>query len=104
MRSIVVSVHGIRTRGAWQKQLTASLNRAGFTHEPLDFGFFRAVQMLWPPARQSQIDWFRDQYTRISGEAQPNTQISVVAHSFGTYLVTRSVERFPEIILDRVIL
>src|SRR5262245_19336227 len=102
MRPLVISVHGIRTRGAWQKELTSELNRSGFDHHPLDFGFFRAIRLLWPRSRDKQIEWFRDQYTAITLR-NPERVISVIAHSFGTYLVARSLERYSEITFDRIV-
>lgn len=102
-RPLVVSMHGIRTRGAWQKELTLELNAAGFDHEPLDYGFFRALRLLWPPARRRQVEWFRDRYTSIL-TANPGREISVIAHSLGSYLVARALELFPEITLTRLVL
>lgn len=101
-RSVIISLHGIRTRGVWQKELTTELNRAGFDHSPLDFGFFLALRMLWPPARRRQVNWFRDQYTTINRD-NAHAQLSVIAHSFGTYLVAATLERFPEVTFERVI-
>lgn len=101
--TIVISLHGIRTRGKWQKDLTTELQRGGFGYEPLDFGFFRAIQLLWPGARQKRIAWFRDEYTRIVRENR-DSSVSVIAHSFGTYLVARALDLFPEIVLDQVVL
>jgi O-acetyl-ADP-ribose deacetylase (regulator of RNase III) len=37
-RPLVVSLHGIRTRGTWQKDVTYPINQAGFDHKPLDYG------------------------------------------------------------------
>jgi len=36
----VVSLHGIRTRATWQKDVTYPINQAGFDHKPLDYGRF----------------------------------------------------------------
>jgi DNA-directed RNA polymerase subunit RPC12/RpoP len=96
------SIHGIRTRGAWQKQLQIACKDFPLHHAPLDFGFFRAVGLLIPYCRRKQIDWFRDQYhDNIGhGEAPP----SIIAHSFGTYLVARSLEIYGDTIaFDRII-
>ena len=84
-RQVVISIHGIRTRGDWQKQLTSSLSRADFIHEPLDFGFFRAIQLVIPAMRDAKVKWFLEEYTKaIRDSADPPC---VIAHSFGTYLV-----------------
>jgi pimeloyl-ACP methyl ester carboxylesterase len=103
VRPLVISLHGIRTRGSWQKDLAIQLNRAGFDYSPLDFGFFHALQLFWPAARERRVRWFRDVYTRTAGENN-GAPISVVAHSFGTYLVARAMERFPEVTFDRLVL
>src|SRR5262249_41317939 len=69
----------------------------------LDFGFFRAIRLLWPPARQRQIAWFLEQYSSVADRSN-GAPTSVIAHSFGSYLVARSLERFPEVTFERVIL
>jgi hypothetical protein len=100
--SVVISVHGIRTRGDWQKMLTSELNAAGFKHEPLDYGFFRAVQLLIPSRRARQVTWFLNEYTRVS--QPPERKVSVIAHSFGTYIVVGALEQYVEVKLDSIIL
>lgn len=103
MRPLVLSIHGIRTRGAWQKALTTALNRAGFDHHPLDFGFFGALSLVWPGVRRRRLAWFLEQYTaaeRDNGRVRP----SIIGHSFGTYLITRAMETYPEVCFDNVIL
>jgi len=99
---LVLSLHGIRTRGAWQKVLNPELEDAGFRHVPLDYGFFRAIKLLIPRLRERQVEWFRDEYTRIR-DRYPREIPSVIAHSFGTYLVAYALERYREIVFDRVI-
>lgn len=102
-RRIVISIHGIRTHGEWQKtELTKVLNLHNFVHIPLDYGFFRATRLLGRKSRRKQIDWFRDEYTNHSrySEGPP----SIIAHSFGTYLVARAMEIYEEIKFDRIIL
>jgi pimeloyl-ACP methyl ester carboxylesterase len=103
VRPLVISLHGIRTRGSWQKDLAVRLNRAGFDYCPLDFGFFRAVQLVWPSSRDRHVEWFRDVYTRAVRESS-GAPVSVVAHSFGTYLVARAIEKFPELTFDRIVM
>jgi pimeloyl-ACP methyl ester carboxylesterase len=100
--TVVISVHGVRTRGAWQKALTAELNNAGFRHEPLDYGFFRVIRLLIPSSRATQVRWFLDEYTRIR---QPTERkVAVIAHSFGTYIVAAALEKYAEVRLESIIL
>lgn len=101
-RPVVLSLHGIRTRGKWQKDLTRVLNEAGFVHEPLDFGFFHALSLLNPRSRRKRVDWFLEQYTATIGglKARP----SIIAHSFGAYLVARTLQIYKQVKFDKVIL
>lgn len=99
---LVISLHGIRTRGAWQKQLNSDLQSLGFRHELLDYGFFRACQLLIPWFRKRQVEWFRREYERLAANVQGPP--SAIAHSFGTYIVASALERYAEIRFDRIIL
>lgn len=99
--AIVVSVHGIRTRGLWQRKLVPILNRAGYHAAPLDYGRFGVLRLLVPALRRRKIDWFRDQWGN-STEGYPARHI--IAHSFGTYIVSRAFEIYPELRCDRLIL
>ncbi|MGH9821999.1 MAG: tetratricopeptide repeat protein, partial [Blastocatellia bacterium] len=102
-KPVVISIHGIRTQGAWQKELTTVLNEAGFIHEPLNYGFLEAIKILFRSRRTRQVKWFVQEYTRIR-EEYGNRRLSVIAHSFGTYLVAEAMEHYPEIRFERVIL
>lgn len=107
IRRIVCSIHGIKTRGAWQKELQASLDQAqaGLQHRPLDFGLFGALALLVPMLRERKIAWFLEQYTRVVKEEKPGTAApSIIAHSFGTYIVAQAMERYPEIRFDRLVM
>jgi hypothetical protein len=98
---LVISSHGIRTRGAWQKAVNSELQKQGFRHELLDYGFFSAVQLILPWSRARKVDWFLAEYEKLVTE--PGIVPSLIAHSFGTYIVARAMEKYPEIRFDRVI-
>lgn len=101
-RKLVISLHGIRTRGAWQKQVHSELQRDGFPHELLDYGHFWALQLLVPFEITKKVDWFRREYERLIGNT--GTRPSIIAHSFGTYMVARAIEKYGELEFDRLIL
>ena len=96
-----MSLHGIRTRGAWQKSANSELGK-DFTHAILDYDHFRALQLLIPPLRKRQVDWFSGEYERIVRDFTHPP--SMIAHSFGAYIVAAALEKYPEIRFDRVIL
>jgi hypothetical protein len=100
-KPLVISVHGIRTRGDWQKQLASVLSRANFVYEPLDYGFFRAIQLVVPFMRDAKTKWFLEKYTAITKDYR--NPPCIIAHSFGTYLVARTLLKYVEVKFDRII-
>lgn len=92
-RPLVISLHGIRTRGVWQKELTLPINRAGFDHEPLDYGRFGLIKFVLPFTRQARIPWFRDRYDAIRRQADGDVP-SVIAHSLGSYIVANAIAKY----------
>jgi hypothetical protein len=100
---MVFSLHGIRTRGKWQKDVVPLLAQAGFTPVPLDYGPFLAFQLLRKRSREKKIDWFRDEYTRQCARLGCDRP-SIIAHSLGSYLVAEALEKYASIKIDRAIL
>jgi Calcineurin-like phosphoesterase len=101
---VVVVLHGIRTRGTWQKSLAPRLAREGFIPELLDYGWFSGLLFLIPSLRRRKIDWLRGELERIQA-AYSNIAPSAIAHSFGSYLICRVMQIYaPMIRFDTVIL
>lgn len=91
-RPLIISLHGIRTRGVWQKEITFPINQAGFDHKPLDYGRFGLIRFFLPWTRQGRIPWFRDRYDEI--RRQVDDVPSVIAHSLGSYIVANAIARY----------
>lgn len=102
MGRVVISLHGIRTRGVWQKDLVPSLARDRFVPVPLDYGYFSAFKFLFPWSRRKKVEWLREQIERIP-EVQQGERPSIIAHSFGTYLVAQLLEKYPMIKVDKLV-
>ncbi len=99
---VVLTIHGIRTTGDWQRELTDVLTQHRFRHTPLGFGFFKAVSLLMPWSRARKVEWFRKVYSDNFANAERLP--SVVAHSFGSYIVTKAMLKYDDIRFDKVIL
>jgi pimeloyl-ACP methyl ester carboxylesterase len=97
----VISLHGIRTTGAWQKELTDVLEEHHLNYSPFDYGHFKLAMFIRPKRRDREIDRFRDWVTKYINSEQPP---SVIAHSFGTYIVAKALYKYEELKLDRLIL
>jgi hypothetical protein len=98
----VISLHGIRTHGEWQKQLTEHLNSADLKAKAPNYGWFSAWRFLFASQRQKQIEKFREEYTNFI-LAHPGVLPSIVAHSFGSYIVATCLENYG-MKFDRIIL
>ena len=98
---VVISIHGIRTRGEWQKDFTSELGH-DLIHAPFDYGFFSLIDLIIPSRRARRIEDFLDRYTRLC-EKHRIDRPSIVAHSFGTYIVANALMKYEEIKFDRMI-
>jgi hypothetical protein len=98
----VFLLHGIKTRGKWQKDVSPLLSAYGLIPVLLDFGHFGARQMVWPPARRRKRQWLLDEYTRECDRLQCQLP-SIVAHSFGCYLVASFLKKYSHARFDRII-
>jgi len=87
----------------WQKDLAPVLARHGLVPWALDYGRFRADQFLRKGARLKKLTWLRTEYERVTAEAQ-SKRPSIIAHSFGSYLVAALLTKYPELVFDKIIL
>lgn len=99
----VISLHGIKTRGHWQKALAPVLAESGFIPHPLDYGWFSALGLLIPLFMKWKLEWLRGEYEKIILR-DPQSTPSIIAHSFGAWLVANLIKKDPHIKFDKVIL
>lgn len=102
-RPVVLVVHGIRTRGEWGKHIAPVLANANFIPYPLDFGNFSAWQLLSANAREEKLAWLREMYHRIRKETGIERP-SIIAHSFGTWLLGALLSRYDDVVFDKLVL
>lgn len=99
----VVLLHGIRTEGAWQEMIATVLRANGTRPIPLKYGFFDLLRFLTPGLRERPIRRIHDQLMNIK-DRNPHLDLVVVAHSFGTYIITRLLRAHPYLRLKRLAL
>ena len=101
---IVVTLHGIRTRGQWQKQVTPYLARHGLIPFHLDYGFFGVLSFILPWTRANRVQWLRGELRDLMDRTGAK-RVSVIAHSFGTWLALEALEaENGNLRFDRVVL
>ena len=102
-RKVVISLHGIRTRGTWQKELSPLVTEQGWIYCPLDFGWYSVLLFIPSFIRTKKVEWFRNQYKEITSRYQ-DVVPSIIAHSFGTWILCKALEKYEHIKFDKIIL
>jgi len=102
--SVVALVHGIRDFALWQATLIPTLEAEGFRVEAINYGRLSLLQFLVPFAsfRRRAIETVWNQL-RIIKQNHPDARLSVIAHSFGTYVVAQLVRQEFDIQFHRII-
>lgn len=103
-RHLVILVHGIRDFALWQETVGGSLSNAGFRVEFTNYGRFDLFRFLVPFAyfRQKAIGEVLKQI-RVAKQTSGADQISIIAHSFGTYVVAHILRENFDLQFRRII-
>jgi len=90
---IVILLHGIRDHGLWEDEVAISLRNHGLTPKPIIFGRFDLFRFLFPFSffRKRVIAKVKRQLEVVQHD-NPEAKISIIAHSFGTWVVTKIIE------------
>ncbi|WP_285813081.1 hypothetical protein [Bradyrhizobium sp. 62B] len=101
---LVILVHGMRDIARWKSEVAVPLRKAGFAVEPTNYGRMNLIEFLLPISyfRQKAIDdvWIQIQHAL---RLHPGKRVSIIAHSFGTYIVASLLRRQFNLQLCRVI-
>jgi hypothetical protein len=110
---VVLLVHGIRDQGEWQSTLKNMLEVPGKIEViPIKYGYFDPLKFWFPFWTRT---WTRRRpigrvYTQIqvalqvAREKNPNAKLSIIAHSFGTYIIGQILKRGFDLHIHRLIL
>jgi hypothetical protein len=91
---LVILVHGIRDIARWQDEIKQTLRADGFAVESTSYGRMNLIEFLLPFSYFSNkaklTVWTQIQHAKL---LHPNaSQVSVIAHSFGTYIIAQIVK------------
>jgi pimeloyl-ACP methyl ester carboxylesterase len=103
-KKLVILIHGIRTQAEWQSRLHDILTDEDTVVMPIKYGFFDAFQFWWPLG--TRIKPILEVHRKVAHAIQqnPGHQVIVIAHSFGTYAISKIIKANPLIEISRMIL
>jgi pimeloyl-ACP methyl ester carboxylesterase len=108
---IVVLIHGIRTRALWIDEVKPALEDAGFFVSPTSYGRYGIFRFLMPGGRLRRkaiervvTDIVTARRVSFQRTGQEPESMSVIAHSFGTYVLMQIIAVHPELRWNRIIL
>jgi TPR repeat protein len=107
LKTIVILIHGIRTHAEWQEKIPEWLDLGPETIvKPIGYGRFDLLKFLSPlRTRQKPIDILtREIDDLIARHPSHAYRRVVIAHSFGTYAISKILEARPSIELDDLLL
>lgn len=100
---VLILLHGIQTEAKWQQELRQEFSDlSNLNTIPLGYGFKSPIQLL-SPHRSGPVNEILQKIRSIKSK-EPNAKVSIIAHSFGTYIVSRILTEHPDIQFERVIL
>ena len=107
----VMTVHGIRTHAKWQKLLDEVASAQGIPTCPHDYDYLPLLRFLMPCTEGAMIksfeEWFstRCQFKDYHMDLNDHThRPSLIAHSYGTFIVAYALKKHPKLRLDKLIL
>ena len=105
IREVVFIIHGIRDRARWQSRVKRILEEIGGVKViPIKFGYLDVIRFWFPiGTRNSSIEFTREQI-QIGKNRHKADHYSVIAHSFGTYAISKILADTKDLVLHRLIL
>jgi hypothetical protein len=107
---LVILVHGICTRALWMNELKPALQDAGFDVQSTSYGVYGVPRFLLPfdrPRQKAIARVVKDIHSAIGDfenkRGRRPTRMSVISHSFGTYVISRILDENRELKWFRII-
>lgn len=94
-QGILVTIHGLLSNASWNSDIAPIASSQGWIVAPFYYGFETPDILIRENKRKEVIEKFREWISNI--QQTYNGRISIIAHSFGTYIVTSYINGFDDI-------
>jgi hypothetical protein len=106
---VVLLIHGIRTQAEWQSMVKEKLSVPDrVIVYPIGYGYFDVVRFWFPFwSRKKPIERVHDEIRVALQKHQklhPNAKLSIIAHSFGTFIIGEILKKDFTLQLHRLVL
>jgi pimeloyl-ACP methyl ester carboxylesterase len=101
-KPLIIFVHGIRDPGFWQQRLRQIFADKGYVAVPIGFGVLDIFRFLFGLRRKS-VEVVKQQI-KDAIDNNPGSDVTIIAHSFGTYAVTRIMDEDPTLDVSKLIM
>jgi hypothetical protein len=106
---VILLIHGIRTQADWGPMVKSKLEVPGQIEViPIKYGFFDVFRFWFPLwTRRRPIERVYKQIRmalQVAREKDPHAMLSIIAHSFGTYIIGQILKRGFDLHIHRLIL
>lgn len=106
-KGILVSIHGLLSHAEWNKEIAPIASSQDWIFAPYTYNTNKLDLLFRPGKRSSVVDDFRDWIYELQGRFEG--EISIIAHSFGTYIIAEYLEgfiddEFPPVTFNSIIL
>lgn len=95
---LVILIHGIRTEAAWHQVVRRILEeQTDVTVVPLKYAYFNVFQFVCPFFTRRAVIQTLEWKLRAALDHYPESDLIIVAHSFGTYAISEILRHHPDI-------
>lgn len=91
-KGVLVTIHGLYSRAEWNMELLPAASSQGWVVAPYIYEENNLRLLFESGKRESIIEGFRNWIYQIASRYQTN--ISIIAHSFGTYIISKYIQEF----------
>lgn len=106
---VVMSIHGYVSKGKWQNALSEVLEHENLISAPFKYGY--KLFKILPRHIDKDAKKFRDWYFSIVNNpvnqlkiAEPFHRPTILAHSLGTWILAKTLMKYPEVKFDKIFL
>jgi pimeloyl-ACP methyl ester carboxylesterase len=101
-KRLVIFVHGIRDPSFWSQKLRTLFEAEGFIAVPIGFYVFDIFRFLLG-IRRKAVERVKQQI-KDAIDSHPGAEVTIIAHSFGTYVVSRILDEDPSLDISRLVM